>query len=72
MLHVLRLLKKRALYLSVDVFSTKVLIGDTIFMSPTENETAILRGHPSHAHEGQAVCSRLQGSTFISQFFKHT
>ena len=36
--------KKTALYLSVNVFSTKVLIGDTIFTS----ETAILRGHPSH------------------------
>ena len=36
--------KKTALYLSVNVFSTKVLIGDTIFTSGT----AILRGHPSH------------------------
>ena len=41
--------KDNARYLSVNVFSTKVLIGDTIFTSPTENETAILRGHPSHA-----------------------
>ena len=72
MLHVLRLLKKKALYLSVNVVSTKVLIGDTIFTSPTQNETAILRGHPSHACEGQAVCSRLQSSTFIFQFFKDT
>ena len=38
-------LKKTALYLSVNVFSTKVLTGDTIFTSGT----AILRGHPSHA-----------------------
>ena len=38
-----------ALYLSVNVFSTKVLIGDTIFTSPTGDGTAILRGHPSHA-----------------------
>ena len=30
MLHVLRSLKKIALYLSVNVFSSKVLIGDTI------------------------------------------
>ena len=40
---------KKALYLSVNVFSTKVLIGDTIFTSPTGDGTAILRGHPSHA-----------------------
>ena len=42
-------LKKKALYLSVNVFSTKVLIGDTIFTSPNGDGTAILRGHPSHA-----------------------
>ena len=41
--------KKNALSLSVNVFSTKVLTGDTIFTSPTGEETAILRGHPSHA-----------------------
>ena len=41
---------KKALYLSVNVFSMKVLIGDTIFfMSPTGDRTAILRGHPSQA-----------------------
>ena len=34
-----------ALYLSVNVFSTKVLIENTIFTSPTGDETAIL--HPS-------------------------
>ena len=36
-------------YLSVNVFSTEVLIGDTILTSPTGDGTAILRGHPSHA-----------------------
>ena len=41
--------KKKEIYLSIDVFSTKVLIGDTIFTSPTGDGTAILRGHPSHA-----------------------
>ena len=41
--------KKNALYLSVNVFSTKVLIADTIFTSPNGDGTAILRGHPSHA-----------------------
>ena len=43
------LVKKNARYLSVNVFSTKVLIGDSIFTSPTGEGTAILRGHPSHA-----------------------
>ena len=42
--------RKKELYLSVLVFSTKVIIiGDTIFMSPTGDGIAILRGHPSHA-----------------------
>ena len=41
--------KKNALYSSVNVFSRKVLIGDTIFTSPTGDRTAILCGHPSHA-----------------------
>ena len=35
--------RKNALYLSVNVFSTKILVGDT------GDGTAILRGHPSHA-----------------------
>ena len=53
---------KKALYLSVNVFSTKVLIGDTIF-----DGTAILRGHPSHEKvQPQLQC---KGSTFISQLF---
>ena len=43
------IIKKKDLYLSVNVFSTKVLIGDTIFTSPNGDGTAILRGHPSHA-----------------------
>ena len=41
--------KKCTFYLSVNVFSTKVLIGDTILTSPTGDRTAILHGHPSHA-----------------------
>ena len=39
---------KEALYLSVNVFSMKVLIEDTIFTSPTGDGTAILHGHLSH------------------------
>ena len=50
--------KKNALYLSVNVFSTKVLIGDTIFTSPTGDGTAILRG---------SSLLQCKGSTFISQ-----
>jgi len=56
--------------LSVNVFGMRVLTGNTIFTSPTENETAILRAHPSHAHEGQAVCSRLQGSSLFLSCLK--
>ena len=41
--------KKKALHLSVNVFSTKVLTGDTIFTSPTGDGTSIFRGHPTHA-----------------------
>ena len=40
---------KNALYLSIIVFSKKVLMEDTIFTSPAGDGTAILRGHPSHA-----------------------
>ena len=41
-------MKKKALYLSVNVFSTKVLIGEKIFTSPTGDGTAILSSYPSH------------------------
>ena len=41
--------KKKHFYLSVNVFSTKVLIGDTIFYVSNWRRDAILRGHPSHA-----------------------
>ena len=41
--------EKCALDLTVDVLSRIVLIGDTIFMSPDGDGTAILYGHPSHA-----------------------
>ena len=34
--------------LSINVFSSKILIEDTIFKSPTGDGTAILCGHPSH------------------------
>ena len=55
---------KNALYLSDNVFSKRVLIGSIIFTFPSEEGTAILRGH--------LWTSRLQGkgSTFISQLFQ--
>ena len=40
---------KNALFLSVNVFSTKVLIKDSILTSPTGDGATILCGHPSHA-----------------------
>ena len=40
--------KKKALYWSVNVLSTNVLIADTIFTSHIGDGTAILRGHPSN------------------------
>ena len=50
--------------MSVNVFSTKVLIWDTIFTSPTGDVTAILRGHPSPRRS-----SHLQGKGhYISLF----
>ena len=59
--------KKNVLYFSVNVFSTKVLIGDTIFTSPTGDGTAFLRGHPNHAK----IASNLhgKGSTYVPQLF---
>ena len=42
------LLVKNALYFSADAFSSKVLIGDTIFTFPIGDRTTISRGHPSH------------------------
>ena len=56
--------KRKALNLSVNVFSTKVIIGDTIFTSTT----AILRGHASEPRKGLAICSR---SKVIPSFLSH-
>ena len=55
--------KKNVRYLSVNVFNRKVL-GDTIFKSPCEDGTAILkRGHPSHA---KVYPFAVHGRTFLS------
>ena len=59
--------KKKALYLSVNVFSTKVLIGDTIFL-----RLLMETGPPFYVViRATRRSSRLQGkgSTFISQLF---
>ena len=63
--------KKIALYLSLNVFSTKILIGDTVFTFTIVDGTVILRGHPSHA---KLRSSRLQckGTTFISYSYIKT
>ena len=39
---------KKAFCLSVNVFSTKALVGDSILTSPTGDGTTILLGHLSH------------------------
>ena len=52
--------------MSVIVCSAKVLIEDTIFMSPTGDGTVILRGHPSHVKVSRLLG---KGSTFIFQLF---
>ena len=59
--------EKKALYLSVNVFSTKVLSWDTIFTSPAGDRTASLRGQPSNAKVQPLM--HCKGSTFISQLF---
>ena len=54
-------------FLSVNVFSTKVLIGDIIFTSPTGDGTAISTWS-SEPREGPAVCSAKAVSSFVSYF----
>ena len=53
--------------MSVNVFSTKVLIGDAFFTSPTGDGTAILRGHLRHA-KVQPLCSGKGVPSFFSYF----
>ena len=56
-----------SLYLSVNVFSTKVLTGDTIFTSPTGENTTILLVvlRPTR---GPAACSAKGVPSFLSYF----
>ena len=62
-----RLKKMHFINLSAIVFSTKVLIGDIIFTSPTGEGTVILCGHPSHAKVQPLA---VQGSTSFLSYFK--
>ena len=54
--------------MSVNVFSTKVIIGDTIFTSTTAL-LRLLRGHASEPRKGLAICSRAKViPSFLSHF----
>ena len=57
--------KKNALYLSVNVLSTKVLIGDTIFTSPTGDETRHFTWS-YEPREGLPVCRAKKLPSFLS------
>ena len=60
---------KKALYLSVKVFSTKVLIGDTVFTSLTGDGTAVIHfTWSSEPREGLAACSTKVVPSFFSYF----
>ena len=59
--------KKKHFFLSVNVFSTKVLIGDTIFTSPTGEGTAISTWS-SEPREYPAVWSAKAVPSFLSYF----
>ena len=58
------------LYLSVNVFSTKVLIRDTILRLPNGDGTAILHSitWSSEPREGLAACSAKGVLSFLSYF----
>ena len=62
--------KKDPLYFSFNVFSPKVIIGDSIFKPPTGDGAAILRGHPSHSKVSLSVGSAKAIPSFLSYFFK--
>ena len=59
--------EKNALYLSVNVFSTKVLIGDTIFYFPYWREDRHFTWS-SESREGLAACSTKLVPSFLSYF----
>ena len=55
---------KNALYLGVNVFSTKVLIGTLYFTSPNGNDFTWSSG----PREGPAVCRAKEVPSFLSYF----
>ena len=57
-----RIVKKNPLYLSVNVFSTKVLIGDTSFTSPT--------GMVTQGCHTRSSLLQGKGSTLFLSYFK--
>ena len=59
---------KNLLYLSVNVFSTKVLIGDTICTSPIRDWTATNFTWLSEPREGLPVCRAKGVPSFLSYF----
>jgi len=52
------------MFLALNYF---LIIGDTIFMSPTGDQTTILRGHPRHA---KVVACSAKGIPSIPSYFK--
>ena len=60
--------KKKALYLSVKVFSKEVLFGDTIFTSPTGDGTDRHFTLSSEVREGRAVCKAKGVPPFLNYF----
>ena len=61
--------ERNALYLNVNVFSTKVLRRGTIFTSPAGDRTAILLGQrTTEPREGPTACSAKGVPSFLSYF----
>ena len=58
---------KNALYLSVSVFSTKVLIGDTIFYVSSWRQDCHFTWS-SEPREGLTVCMAMTAPSFLSHF----
>ena len=59
---------KNALYLSVNVFCTKVVIGDTIFTSQSYQRRDHHFMWSSEPHKGLAACSAKGVTSFLSYF----
>ena len=62
--------KNKTIFLSVNVFSTKVLIEDTIFVSPTGDGPAIFYVviRLASSHKDLAVCKAKKFPSFFSHF----